>query len=331
MAEFWCLNVISLVLAFFLDLGLGDPRNFPHPVVGMGKAALFLEKPLRAFARRFPGKKGELVAGAFLVLAVVGGSLAGTKILVFLSFRLNRWVGIGVSALLIYVCIAVRSLNAHGEAVARPLAAGYLQAAREAVSLIVGRDTTTLSEREVARAAIESIAENTSDGVVAPLFYAALGGAPLAFAYRAVNTLDAMYGYREAPNLYFGRAAARSDDFLGFLPARLSALLLILAGFFMGKNARVAWQVFRADRKKHLSPNSGHPEAALAGLLGVRLGGPTAYRGVVSLHPYLHAQAPPPAPEDIFAALSIMKVAAVFALIFSMALSALLAALGGRS
>ncbi|MEW5897772.1 MAG: cobalamin biosynthesis protein [Bacillota bacterium] len=158
------------------------------------------------------------------------------------------------------------------------------------------------------------MAENASDGIVAPLFYAAVGGAPLALAYRAVNTLDAMYGHRTRANLYFGRAAARLDDFLNYLPARLTALLFLAAGCFLGKCPFTAWRVLSRDGHKHPSPNSGRPEAAMAGLLGIRLGGKSSYHGEVSSRPYLNASGRPAAEKDIAEALKIMQVSSVLAL-----------------
>ncbi len=310
-----------LAAAFLLDLLLGDPRRLPHPVVGMGKAALFWEKPLRRLGRA-AGSRGELAAGACLVVLIAGGSfLLSGALLAFLFARGPWWAGWSAAAWLVYSTIAVKSLGAHARAVARPLAGENLPAARRAVGMIVGRDVESLNGQEVARAAVESVAENASDGVVAPLLYAAVGGAPLALAYRAVNTLDAMYGHRTRANLYFGRAAARLDDFLNYLPARLTALLFLAAGSFLGKGPFTAWRVLCTDGHKHPSPNSGRPEAAMAGLLGIRLGGKSSYHGEVTSRPYLNASGRPAAAKDIAEAIKIVQLSSVLALALSVLIS----------
>jgi len=305
-----------LILALFLDLVVGDPRWLPHPVVGMGKAALLCEAPLRFFGRRAGGRpRGEFLAGLGLVLLVGGGSfLLPGVLLLFLFDRGFTLAGTIVSAFLVAATIAVKSLGEHARAVARPLAEGRLAEARRAVGMIVGRDVSSLDGPEVARAAVESVAENASDVIVAPLFYAAVGGAPLALAYRAVNTLDAMYGHRTPENLYFGRAAARLDDFLNYLPARLTALLFLAAGFFLKKNVFFARQVLRQDGSKHPSPNSGRPEAAMAGLLNIRLGGLNSYHGEVSFLPYLNAAGRAAAEKDIGEALRVVQISTLLAL-----------------
>lgn len=308
-----------LVTAFLLDLLLGDPRWLPHPVVGMGKAALLCEAPLRLAGRMLGrvagGPRGEFLAGIGLVLLIAGGSFLCSGALLWFLFARGFWpVALLVSAFLVYTTLAARSLAEHARAVELALAAGNLEEARRAVGLIVGRDVAALDGPEVARAAVESVAENTSDGIVAPLFYAAVGGAPLALAYRAVNTLDAMYGHRTPENLYFGRAAARLDDFLNYLPARLTALLFLAAGFFLKKNVFFARQVLRQDGSKHPSPNSGRPEAAMAGLLNIRLGGLNSYHGEVSFLPYLNAAGRAAAEKDIGEALRVVQISTLLAL-----------------
>ena len=319
------LNPEVLVLAFFLDLLLGDPRWLPHPVVGMGKTALFCEPRLRFLGGIIGGPKGEFLAGLLLVLLVCGGSfLFSGALLGFLFAKAPGPAGLIVSAFLVYTTIAVKSLVEHARAVALPLAEGRLLKARQAVSMIVGRDISSLAEPEMARAAVESIAENTSDGIVAPLFYAAIGGTPLALAYWAVNTLDAMYGHRTPENLYFGRAAARLDDFLNYLPARLTALLFLVTGFLMRKNTAFAWQVLLRDGGKHPSPNSGRPEAAMAGVLNIRLGGVNSYHGEVSLMSYLNAAGRPVEEKDVEKALKVMQISSMLALVFCVLLNLLI-------
>ena len=322
-----------LLLAFGLDLLLGDPRWLPHPVVGIGKAALFLERPLRRLGRALGGvcgeARGEFLAGAGLVALVAGGSfLIPFALLLFLSAQGPGPAAAAVSVFFIYSAIAVRSLAEHARAVSAALAEGKLAAARRAVGMMVGRDVHSLDEAEVARAAVESVAENTSDGIVAPLFYAALGGAPLALAYRAVNTLDAMYGHKTKENLHFGRAAARLDDFLNYLPARLTALLFLAAALVLGERTGPAWRVLKEDGAKHPSPNSGRPEAAVAGIFNIRLGGANTYHGKKEVLPFLNPAGRPPAGKDIEKTVRLMRIAGYLAL-FGGVLAAAAASLAG--
>jgi adenosylcobinamide-phosphate synthase len=307
-----------LLFAFLLDLLLGDPRRFPHPTVGMGKVAQLLEKPLRDLGRLIGGAPGAFLAGLLMVTILAGGSLVLTSWLLTLIAGLNHLAWVIASVFMIYSTIALKSLAEHARRVERPLQAGNIEEARQAVGMIVGRDTSVLDESGVARAAVESIAENTSDGIVAPLFYAAIGGPPLAIAYRAVNTLDAMYGHKEPDNLFFGRAAARMDDLLNYLPSRLTALMFLAAGFFAGMNTGLGWKTLLTDGGKHDSPNSGRPEAAMAGLLNVRLGGPIYRSGSLDL-PYLNSKGRPTRAEDISRAIKIMFIGSILTLAICLA------------
>lgn len=309
-----------VTLAFLLDLALGDPRWLPHPVVAMGKLTAGLERLLRRPHHR-PG--WQRLAGSLVVAAVVG--LAGLcgLLAVGLATAVHPLAGLAVEVFLIFTTLASRSLADHLAPVYRALQRGDLPAARRAVSLVVGRDTAGLDEAEVARAAVESAAESTCDGIVAPLFYAFLGGAPWALAYRAVNTLDSMLGYRDERYRYFGWSAARLDDLANLVPARLSAALLLAAGALHGYDWRRGLRVLRRDARAHPSPNSGYPEAAMAGLLGVRLGGWNRYRGVPSFRPYLGEPGRPPQTEDVRSALALVRTAAGLALICGVVLSLL--------
>ncbi|MDI6894755.1 MAG: adenosylcobinamide-phosphate synthase CbiB [Bacillota bacterium] len=309
-----------VTLAFLLDLILGDPRWLPHPVVAMGKLTAALEKVLRQ-AHHPPG--WQRLAGSLLVVTVVGLAALCGVLAVGWATSAHPLVGLAVEVLLIYTSLATRSLGDHLVPVYRALDRGDLSAARRAVSLVVGRDTAGLDEAEVARAAVESAAESTSDGIVAPLFFAFLGGAPGALAYRAVNTLDSMLGYRDERYRFFGWGAARLDDLANLVPARLSAALLLAAGAVRGYDWRRALRILRRDARAHPSPNSGYPEAAMAGLLGVRLGGPNRYRGVPSFRPYLGEPGRPLQAGDVRAALALVTTAAGLALICGAGLSAL--------
>ncbi len=270
----------DLLLAATLDVALGDPRWFPHPVRGMGRLISWCDERVRPICRSTGSLRvaGVCVATGLPVLAYGLGAFvidqAGA-----VSVLLGNVVSVGLA----YTTLAGRDLFDHVRAVSRNVTDGNLVGARHAVSLIVGRDTATLSEPEVVRATIESIAESTADGVVAPLVYLAIGGAPLALAYKAINTLDSMIGHRDTRYIDFGWASARLDDLANWIPARLSAgLIVVAAGLATGQWSRtkMSWQILCRDGGKHTSPNSGRPEAAMAGALGIQLGGVNIYDGL---------------------------------------------------
>jgi len=262
-----------LALALTLDLLLGDPRCLPHPVVLMGKLITALEKILRKLCTH------ELSAGVVLLLATVSISAAAAWLLLRLASALHPLAGFLVAAVIAYTCLAVRSLHRESALVAAALAAGNLPLARQRLAYIVGRDTADLSETEIWRAVIETVAENTTDGIIAPLFWLTAGGPVAAVAYKAVSTLDSMVGYKNEQYLLLGRASARMDDLLNLIPARLTALLMIMAAPLAGLSFSGALRITRRDRLKHPSPNSAHSEAAAAGALGVQLGGKAFYGG----------------------------------------------------
>jgi len=309
---------LKVALAFILDLALGDPRWLPHPVVAMGRMTAWLERTVRR--PRHPPSV-QKAAGALLVTAVVGLSGLFGLAAITAATAVHPLAALAAEVLLIYTTLASRSLADHLMPVHAALLRRDLPAARQAVSLVVGRDTASLDESEVCRAAVETAAESACDGIVAPLFYAFLGGAPLALAYRAVNTLDSMLGYRDERYRHFGWAAARLDDLANLLPARLTAILLAVAGALLGYDGRRALRTVKRDARRHPSPNSGYPEAAMAGLLGVRLGGLNYYRGMPSFRPYLGESAHPLEPGHLPAALAIVRLAAWLALICGIVLS----------
>ncbi|MBI3091656.1 MAG: cobalamin biosynthesis protein CobD [Candidatus Tectomicrobia bacterium] len=288
--------ISAFLAALLLDALLGDPRAMPHPVRGLGRLIRLLE-------RRLYGRRGtQRAAGILLVLLTVGGTVAATVALQRLAAAFGASVAWALEVWLLFTTFAARSLWQESLRVEAALARGDLEAARAAVGMIVGRDAAQLSEQEVIRAAVESVAENGVDGVLAPICYALVGGAPWALAYKAVNTLDSMVGYRTPRYERFGWAAARLDDVLNYLPARLAAGLLVLAASFSLRRGAAAWRIVRRDHARHPSPNAGVPEAAVAGALGVRLGGPSAYQGVPSCKPSLGDQERPLARSDIRAA-----------------------------
>jgi adenosylcobinamide-phosphate synthase len=263
-----------VLAAVLLDLFLGDPRWLPHPVVAIGRLVTVLERILRRLTR--DERAGGVLLLVTTVAIVCGAAVAALEAAYAASPRL----GFAVAVILSWTCLAARSLHSESRLVADALARGDLAEARRSLSFIVGRDTAGLDEQEIWRATVETVAENTSDGVVAPLFYLILGGPPLALAYKAVNTLDSMVGYRNERYLRFGWASARCDDLLNLVPARLTGLLMTASAPLFGLPAREAWRIMRRDGRNHSSPNSGIPEAAAAGALGVRLGGTNFYGGV---------------------------------------------------
>lgn len=282
--SFYSLDWYIVVSAFILDMALGDPRRFPHPVVLIGKMITFLEGKMRDFTK---SKTAELWAGATLAVFVPITALFGTALIIGLASLIDYRAGWFAAVFLGYTTIAAKSLYAESQKVAHRLYAGDVQGARKELSYLVGRDTHNLDEKEITRALVETVAENTSDGVIAPIFYLAIGGPPLAMAYKAVNTLDSMVGYKNEKYLYFGRASARLDDLVNFIPARITAILIVMAAFVLRKDWRGAWRITLRDRRNHPSPNSGYPEAAVAGAIGRRLGGLSYYAGIPSNKPFI--------------------------------------------
>ncbi|UTG92305.1 adenosylcobinamide-phosphate synthase CbiB [Geobacter sulfurreducens] len=259
--------------ALVLDWLLGDPRWLPHPVVAVGRLVTALERQLRRLVTN------ERAAGVILLVLTVGITGGTAWLLVLGAGLVHPVAGFAVEALLGWTCLAARSLHGESRLVADALAAGDLAEARFFLSRIVGRDTAELTEPEIWRGVVETVAENTSDGVIAPLFWFMIGGAPLALAYKAVNTLDSMVGYKNERYLHFGWASARFDDLANLLPARITGLLMVLVAPLAGLSGPGAWRIMRRDRRNHSSPNAGIPEAAAAGALGVRLGGMNVYFG----------------------------------------------------
>ncbi len=270
----------QILLALFLDFLLGDPRWFPHPVKGIGRLALLIEDPLR---RVFPHR----TAGVIAVLLVVITSTGLVWLCCHLATAIHPLCGDLVSVLFLATCFAMQDLRHHALAVYRTLATGDLPQARSKVAMLVGRDTKNLDEEEIARATIESVSENTVDGVTAPLLFAFVAGTPGAILYKAINTLDSTYGYKNECYLQFGWAAARLDDLVNFLPARISALLVPPAAWLTGQNGGQAWRTFRRDRHNHPSPNGGQIEAAFAGALRIQLSGKISYSSKMSFRPCL--------------------------------------------
>lgn len=279
------IHLLALVLGFCIDLIFGDPHSIPHPVVLIGRLISAMEKLVRKI---FPKTvRGENVAGGVLWLLVVLIPTAVSLGILYLGYKISPWLGLALESIMCWQILATKSLKVESMKVYTALKAGNPAEYRRAVSMIVGRDTAALDDKAVARAAVETVAENTSDGIIAPMLYLAIGGAPLGFFYKTVNTMDSMLGYVEMPYKNIGLVPAKMDDFFNFLPARLSALLMLLAGWLEGLDIRRGWRIWRRDRRNHASPNSAQTESVCAGLLGLRLAGDAYYHGVLHKKPYI--------------------------------------------
>mgnify|MGYP000136934475 CR=1 FL=1 len=308
-------HLIALLIGFFVDLLLGDPHSIPHPVVWIGKLISAAEKLVR---RLFPKTvRGENIAGGVLWVIVVLVSTAVPALLLYAAYRLHPAAGLVLESIMCWQILATRSLHDESMKVYAALKKGVPEEYRRAVSMIVGRDTAELDDLAVTRAAVETVAENTSDGVVAPLLYLAIGGAPLGFFYKAVNTMDSMLGYVEPPYKNIGLVPAKADDVVNYIPARLSALLMLTAGGLMGLDISAGWRIFRRDHRKHASPNSAQTESVCAGLLGLRLAGDAWYHGVLHKKEYIGDASREITHEDIPRVCRLMTVTAVLTLLLS--------------
>lgn len=298
--------------ALLLDKAVGDPSWIPHPVIWMGRWIAWWEAVLnRPSWRQCSWVKWS---GCFLTVITAGLFGFGTWFVLFLLKGQSPLLAVILQIWLISTTIAWNGLVKAGRKVAKKLHQHDLASARSAVAEVVGRDTASLSEKEITRAAVETIAENLVDAVVSPIFFAAIGGAPLAVIYRAVNTLDSMVGHKNEQYLYFGWASARLDDVMNFIPARITAVLLFAAALAVRSNARLGWITYRKDARKHPSPNSGIPEAFVAGALQVQLGGLNYYKGKPSLRPCLGLPSRELEKEDISRTILLVNTAAVILL-----------------
>lgn len=285
-------SAIALASGFILDLILGDPKGWPHLIRAFGAVISALEK------RLYPLKNKRL-GGVLLVLFSVWICAGIPCILLYFALKLSPYAYCALETLFVWQLIAAKSLRVESRAVYDELKKGDIAAARRSVSMIVGRDTQNLDEAGVTRAAVETVAENASDGVAAPLLFITLGGAPLGCLYKAVNTMDSMVGYKNEKYIDFGRAAAKLDDVLNFIPSRLCALVMILAAKLCRMDSGGAYKIWRRDRKNHASPNSAQTEAVMAGALGVRLAGDAHYFGVLHKKPYIGDDRRPIEIDDI--------------------------------
>lgn len=301
-------------VAFVMDLVLGDPKGAPHPVRAMGKAARVLERMTRT--RIHNSKLAGVVTVLILVLTTYGVSRGFLESL----GNLNHQFYFVMETLLIYTSLATRSLYDESHPVLIKLRQGNEGHARSQLQNIVGRDTQHLNRKQITRATVETVSENTVDGVVAPLFYACMGGAPLALTYKCINTLDSMFGYKNETYINFGWASARLDDAVNWLPARIAGPLMVVSATLLGQNGKRAWNTMLRDGQNHSSPNAGIPEAVVAGSLGVELGGPQYYQGRMVEKPTIGKELREIEPEDIFRSHQILFATAFLALLFFLSL-----------
>ena len=300
------MNLLSIYTGYALDLIIGDPYSFPHPVRYIGKLISMVEKQIRKITS---SDKGLKIAGFFLWFIVVGVTFCVTSLILQL-FKFNKIIYFVVNTILIYTTLATKCLKDESVKIYKVLKTGDLEKSRIQLSYIVGRDTTNLNEKEIVRATVETVAENTSDGVIAPFLFMAIFGPVGGTFYKAVNTMDSMIGYTNDKYILFGRTAAKLDDVLNFIPARISGCLLTLAAYLLpGADGKNAWRIFLRDRRKHASPNSAHGEAACAGALHLRLAGDAWYFGVLHKKQFIGDNDREIVPEDIWKASLLMFLA----------------------
>lgn len=297
--------MITIVTGYVIDLIIGDPYWMPHPIRWIGLGISNTEKILRKFSNT---KDDEKKLGIFLPLIVVGitylitwGMIQGAKVL-------HPYIGYGVEGFLIFQILATKSLDKESKKVFIPLKQGNILNARKYLSYIVGRDTRKLDKNQVTRAVVETIAENISDGIIAPLFYIVIGGPALGMAYKAINTLDSMVGYKNERYQYFGWASAKLDDVANYIPARLTAIFIVIAAYIKGFDWKNSIKIIKRDRKNHKSPNSGYPESAVAGALRIQIGGTNTYFGQLVYKPTIGDPIRALEIEDIIRTIHIMYI-----------------------
>ena len=318
---------IQIGVAFLLDLLIGDPGWFPHPVRIMGKCIIFLEMVLRKVL--VPGKSSgtlssyrvssdkckERLAGIILTGTIVLSTYFITYEILHAVTHLGKICVWATGSILIYFSLSVRDLFKEAKGVFHALESGNIVQARENLSRIVGRDTLDLDEEQIIKGCVETVAENSVDGIIAPLFYAVIGGPPLVMVYKAINTLDSMVGYKNTEYLHLGRASAKLDDLANYVPARIAAILLPISSYLCGRGFFPSIRMVIRDGQKHPSPNSGIPEAAVAGALGIRLGGPSTYKGIVSDKQFIGDAGKRVVPDNIKHSVKIVFVASVLSVV----------------
>lgn len=324
-----CYHIIAFIAGFVLDLLIGDPHFIPHPVRLIGSLISFLDKRLNSDVKYNSSENEANLTkykrGVLLAFTVIFATFAVSVIILVAVYSINLYAGIIAEAVMTWQILATKCLRVESMRVYDALRTDGVEAGRRAVSMIVGRDTSVLDEAGVTRAAVETIAENTSDGVIAPMLYTAIGGPVLGFVYKAVNTMDSMLGYKNDKYMYFGRFAARLDDVVNFIPARISAYLMIVAAFIGGRqfDGRNAYRIFKRDRFNHASPNSAQTESVCAGALRVQLAGDAVYFGRLVKKKYIGDRLREIEYEDIKRANRLMYITAFLCELLSVAVMSL--------
>ena len=313
--------MISLIIGYILDIFIGDPHGFFHPIKLIGNMITLVEKKLRTSCKN---KDDERRAGTVLWIIVVGTSFVVPYLLLILASSINMVFAIILESVMCYYLLATKSLRDESMKVYKALKENNIVEARKYLSYIVGRDTENLNESSVAKGAVETVAENTSDGVIAPVIFILIGGAPLGFMYKAINTLDSMVGYKNEKYIDFGRFSAIADDVANYIPSRLSAYIMIIASMILGMDYRNAYKIYKRDRYNHLSPNSAQTESVCAGALNISLGGGNYYGGVLVSKPTIGDDDRPIEAEDIKKANNLMYMTSFLCLILGVAIVSLL-------
>lgn len=325
-----CYHIIAFIAGFVLDLLIGDPHFIPHPVRLIGSLISFLDKRLNCDVKYNSSENEANLTkykrGVLLAFTVIFATFAVSVIILVAAYSINLYAGVIAEAVMTWQILATKCLRVESMRVYDALRTDGVDAGRRAVSMIVGRDTSVLDEAGVTRAAVETIAENTSDGVIAPMLYTAIGGPVLGFVYKAVNTMDSMLGYKSDKYMYFGRFAARLDDVVNFIPARISAYLMIIAAFIGGRqfDGRNAYRIFKRDRFNHASPNSAQTESVCAGALRVQLAGDAVYFGRLVKKKYIGDRLREIEYEDIKSANRLMYITAFLCELLSVAVMSLI-------
>ena len=314
MTERFLIQTAAILAGFVLDWFIGDPYSLPHPIVAIGKLIAFLDRKLRLGG----DDKRDILRGALTAVIVITISTGIPALVLELMWRIHPAVFFVVNSIMCFQMLAARQLVIEAEKVRAALETGDVENARTAVSYIVGRDTDVLDDKGICRAAVETVAENGSDGVIAPLFWMFLFGAAGGFFYKSINTMDSMLGYKNEKYLYFGRVPARTDDVVNYIPARLSALLMIASCPFLHLDTKNAWMIFLRDRYKHASPNSAQTESVCAGALDIRLAGDAVYGGIVKKKEYIGDPIREIEPYDIRRAGDQMYLASAFMLMIGL-------------
>ncbi|MGL4914009.1 MAG: adenosylcobinamide-phosphate synthase CbiB [Romboutsia sp.] len=305
------MNILSIYIGYIMDLIIGDPYSFPHPVRYIGKLIKVTESKIRKFAK----SDEDLKKGGFLLWFITVGV---TYLVTYLIVKLSSFIPGGfliINSILIYTTLATKCLKDEAVKIYKVLKTGDIEKSRIQLSYIVGRDTTHLDEGEIIRATVETVAENTVDGIIAPMFYAFIGGAPLAMAYKAINTLDSTVGYKNEKYLNLGFASAKIDDVANYIPARIAVLLMAIGSLILGYDYKKSFQIAIRDRKNHKSPNCAYPEGAVAGALGVQLGGINIYFGEVVYKPTIGDKVRNIEMEDIVKTNKIMYATSIASMI----------------